>query len=130
PLTEEQWALYGGQLNHPFSGVAPAPGYGPYSRPASNPNLEYPGAPQTQAKLHAFWVLPAGFSAGVSVIWSEAYWHNFDRTLRLPSATSVDAVIGYQPDGWEFALHGTNLTDADVFIGAEPVFGANTLLTK
>ncbi|MCF3648552.1 TonB-dependent receptor plug domain-containing protein [Synoicihabitans lomoniglobus] len=130
PLTEEQWALYGGQLTNNFSGVSAAPGYGPYSRPDSNPNLEYPGAPQNQAKLHAQFALPAGFDLGVFLIWSDAYWHNFDRTMRLPATTAIDARLSYTTDHWDIALHGTNLTDADVFYGAEPVFSANTLLTK
>ena len=130
PLTEEQWALYGGQLSHGFSGIPAADGFGPYSRPASNPDLEYPGSPQTQAKLHAQFELPHGFNIGLFLLWSDAYWQNFDRTLRLPSATSIDASVGYRTENWDITLHGSNLTDADVFHGAEPVFAANTLLTK
>jgi iron complex outermembrane receptor protein len=130
PLTESQWALYGGQLTHGFSGVNPAPGFGPYSNPASNPDLEQPGSPQTQAKLHAHFALPRGFSFGLSAVWSEAYWQNFDHTLRLPSATSLDASLGYRAEKWSLTIHGTNLSDADLFYGAEPVFAANTLLTR
>lgn len=130
PLTEQQWALYAGQLNHGFSGIAPAPGLGPYSRPASNPDLEYPGTPQDQAKLHIFTALPAGFSFTVGARWSDAYWHNFDRTLRLPSTIAFDASLTWNRNDWRVALHGFNLTDEDVFTGAEPVFGANTLITR
>jgi iron complex outermembrane receptor protein len=130
PLTEEQWALYGGQLNSPFSGIPPVPGQGPYSRPASNPELEYPGTPQDQVKLHAYTALPGGFGLSVGARWSAAYWHNFDRTLRLPSSLVFDASLSWRNDDWEIHLHGFNLTDEDHFIGAEPVFGANTLLTK
>ncbi len=130
PLTAEQWALYAGQLNHNFSGIAPPPGYGPYSAPASNPNLEYPGFPQVTAKLHATLGLPAGFSLSAGLRWSEAYWHNFDRTLRLPSATTIDASLRWENADWSVAIHGSNLNDADLYTGAEPVFGANTLLTK
>ena len=130
PLTEAQWALYGGQLSSPFSGIAPAAGFAPYSSPASNPSLEYPGAPQTQAKLRADYALTRGFRLGLGVIWSDAYWHNFDHTLRLPSTFSVDATLGYHAENWSATVHGSNLTDADLFYGAEPVFGANTLLTR
>lgn len=130
PLTEEQWALYGGQLNSPFSGIPPAPGNGPYSRPASNPNLEYPGTPQEQLKLYTHVSLPAGWSAAVGARWSSSYWHNFDRTLKLPSTLVFDASLSWRSESWEVTLHGFNLSDEDVFTGAEPVFGANTLLTK
>ncbi len=130
PLTEEQWALYAGQLNHGFSGIAPQPGYGPYSAPASNPDLEYPGFPQTTAKLHATVGLPAGFAISAGLRWGDAYWHNFDRTLRLPAATTIDASLTWNRADWSVALHGNNLNDADLFTGAEPVFAANTLLTK
>lgn len=130
PLTEEQWALYGGQLTSNFSGVAPAAGYGPYSRPATNPELEYPGFPQNEAKLYASFALPAHWSLSVGGRWTSAYWHNFDRTLRLPSALTLDAAVAWRHANWDISLHGTNLNDADLFTGAEPVFGANTLLTK
>lgn len=130
PLTEEQWALYGGQLNHNFTGIAPQPGAGPYAAPATNPELEYPGFPQTTAKLHATFGLPAGFAFSAGLRWSDAYWHNFDRSLRLPAATTLDASLSWERDDWSIAVHGTNLNDADLYTGAEPVFGANTLLTK
>jgi len=130
PLTEEQWALYAGQLNSPFSGIVPAPGNGPFSRPASNPDLEYPGTPQEQIKLHASTALPRGFGFSVGARWSSAYWHNFDRTMRLPATLVFDASLSWRSESWEIRLHGFNLTDEDVFTGAEPVFGANTLLTK
>ena len=130
PLTEQQWALYAGQLNHGFSGIAPANGFGPYSAPASNPDLEYPGTPQDQAKLHVFTALPAGFSFTVGARWSGGYWHNFDRTLRLPSTVAFGASLSWKHDDWDVSLHGFNFSDEDVFTGAEPVFGANTLITK
>ena len=130
PLTEQQWALYAGQLNSGFSGIAPAPGFGPYSSPATNPDLQYPGTPQDQVKLHVYSALPAGFSFTVGVRWSDAYWHNFDRALRLPSTVVFDANLSWTHEDWQVSLHGFNLTDEDLFTGAEPVFGANTLLTK
>ena len=130
PLTQEQWALYAGQLNHPWGGIAPAPGHGPYSQPAANPDLVYPGSPQDQAKLHIYTALPAGFGLTVGGRWSDAYWHNFDHTLRLPSTLVFDAALSWSRDDWQVTLHGFNLTDENVFTGAEPVFGANTLLTR
>ena len=130
PLTESQWALYGGQLSSPFSGISAANGFAPYSSPASNPSLEYPGTPQTQVKLRADFALPGNLRFGLSTIWSDAYWQNFDRTLRLPRTLSFDATLGYHAENWSATLHGSNLTDADLFYGSEPVFAANTLLTR
>ncbi len=130
PLTEEQWALYGGQLNSPFSGIPSATGFSPYPAPASNPDLEYPGTPQDQAKIHISTALGAGFRLSAGFRWNASYWHNFDRTMRLPSTIVVDASLAWEAENWRVALHGFNLTDDDVFTGAEPVFGANTLLTR
>lgn len=130
PLTEEQWALFGGQLNSPFSGIAAPTERAPYAQPASNPDLVYPGAPEAQAKLHTYVGLPAGFSLTLSTRWSESYWHNFDHTLRLPATLTWDASLSWRNENWQVDLRGFNLTDEDVFTGAEPVFGANTLITK
>lgn len=130
PLTEEEFALYGGVLNSNFSKIPPKEGYGPYSRPASNPDLEYAGVPPTQAKLLAVVNLTERFGISGGPRWSSAYWHNFDHTLRVPSVIEWSAMLFYRTPRFDIALRIENLTDADIFRGAEPVFGANTLITK
>ena len=129
PLTDEQWALFGGILNTPFSGtVSPAPGDS-FGRPNANPSLAYPGSPETQLKLlaitrHGPWTLAGG------PIWSAAYWHNFDHTLRIPSSLVWNATLTWRARQLEVSLAVDNLTNESYFLGAEPVFGANTLITK
>lgn len=130
PLTEQQIALRGGVLNSNFSPVDPAEGAGPYSRPATNPQLVYPGTPENQVKLHAVLRLGGGLGVSAGPVISAAYWHNFDRTLRAPSSVVWNGSVFYRAETWESALTFENFTNADYFLGAEPVFGANTLVTK
>jgi iron complex outermembrane receptor protein len=129
PLTEQQWALFGGILNTPTSfTVTPAPGDS-FATPNANPDLVYPGTPETQVKLLAIarrgaWTLAGG------PVWSAAYWQNFDHTLRLPASLVWNATLAWRNDRWEASLAVDNLTNEEYFTGSEPVFGANTLITK
>jgi iron complex outermembrane recepter protein len=118
--TAEQWALYGGVL-----AFENAP-----SRPAANPTLIYPGTPETQVKLFAIYSFDNGFGLSGGPIWSDAYWHNFDRTIRLPATLVWHGSVFYRRPRWDVTLTLQNLTNEDYFIGAEPVFAANTIITK
>ncbi len=118
--TPEQWALYGGVLGF----------LTPEGRPASNPNLIYPGSPEAQAKAFLVYRFDSGWAIAGGPIWSEAYWHNFERTLRLPESVVWHGSISYRRPKWESTLTLENITDEDYFRSAEPVFAANTLLTK
>jgi iron complex outermembrane recepter protein len=120
PYSEEQWALYGGVLAFQS---------GP-SRPASNPSLIYPGSPESQVKLFAVYRWDHGLTISGGPIWSAAYWHNFDRTIRLPSTLVWHGSVSYQRPRWEVRVALENLSDEDYFTSAEPVFAANTLITK
>ena len=138
PLTESEYALYGGIFNHAFgpawfdrrdedgNPIALSEG----RRPAANPDLDYPGFPEKQAKLLAVWRHESGLGLSGGPIWSSASWHNFDHTLRLPSSIVWSAAISYRAARWSAELSCENLTDEDYFLGFEPVFGANTLVTK
>ena len=74
--------------------------------------------------------LGGGFGVSAGPVISAAFWHNFDRTLRLPSSIVWYGNIFYRAENWESTLSFENFTSEDYFLGAEPVFGANTLLTK
>lgn len=129
PLTDQQWALFGGILNNPSSAtISPAPGDS-FATPNANPDLAYPGSPETQLKLLAIarrgaWTLAGG------PVWSAAYWQNFDHTLRLPASLVWNATLAWRNDRWEASLAVDNLTNENYFYGSEPVFAANTLITK
>lgn len=128
PLSEQQIALFGGVLNNQFGPAIFNPAAG--RRPALNPALIYPGTPETQAKLLAIVELGRGFGISGGPIWSAGYWHNFDHTLRLPSSLVWNGSLFYRGGRFDAALWVENISGEDYFLGAEPVFGANTLLTK
>lgn len=128
PLTEEQWALYGGVFNSQFGPAYFDTANG--ARPAANPDLIYPGSPETQVKLFARWKLPGGWSVGGGPTLNAAYWHNFDHTLRLPAAVIWNLNAGWDHGPWSILFYAENAFNEDYFYGAEPTFGANTLITK
>ncbi|MBE2214790.1 MAG: hypothetical protein IAE82_13035 [Opitutaceae bacterium] len=128
PLTDEQYALHGGVMNTGFGPAYFNPGEG--RRPAANPDLDYPGFPERQVKLLAVWRHEGGLGLSGGPIWSSEAWHNFDHTLRLPSSLVWNVAISWRAARWSAELSCENLTDEDYFLGFEPVFGANTLLTK
>jgi iron complex outermembrane receptor protein len=51
-----------------------------------------------------------GFSIGAGVRYVGVSWDGTD-TLRTPSHTLVDAMIGYEDKHWRWQLNGTNLAD-------------------
>jgi iron complex outermembrane receptor protein len=128
PLTEQQWALYGGVFNNGFG-----PAYFNLSeahRPAANPDLVYPGTPETQYKFFARYRLPGGWAVAGGPVVNAAYWQNFDRTLRLPGTVVWNLNATYDRGPWSALLAVDNAFDEQYFRGSEPVFGANTLITK
>ncbi len=119
PMDEIGWALNGGVLNTTFG-----------RRPDANPDMVYPGAPEITAKLFAMLTLPNGIGFAGGPIYAAAYWHNFERTIQLPETLVWNVNLFYRAEKWEIFLAIENLTSEDVYIGAEPTFAANTLLTK
>ncbi|MEM1222994.1 MAG: TonB-dependent receptor plug domain-containing protein [Verrucomicrobiota bacterium] len=126
PMTEQDWALFGGALS---SGNYPGAPFAPGIPPA-NPDLEYPGAPQTVVKLFGIFDLGHGFTISGGPVWQEEFWLSFDRNIELPDALIWNANIEYENEKWKVGLSVENLTDEEYFIGADPTFGANTLVTK
>ena len=129
-------ALEAGALFSPFSDAAFSAGVGgdgpgtEGSFPSRNPELIVPGAPEETAKLFAVVTLPAGFELSGGVNWHAAYWHNYDHTLRLPSATIINLGAKWERGPWRIRLNVENATDEAYFLGADPEFAANTLVTQ
>ena len=119
-LDEEGWALNGGLIN----------GASDRSFPDSNPDLVYPGFPEVTAKVFAVVTLPNGFGIAGGTIWRDTYYHNFERTLSIPSSLSLNANVFWRAERWEAFLALENVTSGDFFTGAEPTFAANTIITK
>lgn len=118
-LTEQEWALRGGILNS-AGGV----------NPATNPNLVYPGFPEHNLKLFALYQLENGWGVAGGPVWQDAFWLNFDRTIQLPDSTVWNINLFYKTHSWEAMLSVENALSENYFLGSEPVFGANTLVSK
>lgn len=136
PMTEELWALYGGELNSNFAGVTspfsvpPGPLAGvDFGVPENNPELITPGFPPMTAKLFAV-VERNGFGISGGPIYQEAFWLNFDRTIQLPEAIIWNASLFYRGETFEIRLRVENVFEEQYFYGSDPVFAANTLVTQ
>lgn len=71
--------------------------------------------PENQASLWATY-RPSqtleGFKAGLGVRYVGENWNGAD-TLKTPSYTLLDAMVGYEFDQWDLTLNARNLTDKD-----------------
>ncbi len=117
--TAERIALESGSFD---AGVTPTP--------PANPRLIYPGTPETQAKIDAEYRIGAGWSASLGAVWSHAFYHNFERTLVLPESLVWRGSVTWRRGRWHARLSAENLFNADYFLGADPNFSHNDLVTK
>ncbi|MEM0955160.1 MAG: TonB-dependent receptor plug domain-containing protein [Pseudomonadota bacterium] len=130
PLTEQDWALYAGELTSNFSTASFDGRLRDFEVPTNNQDLVYPGQPQKTFKLFGLYKFAGGFSANLSMEWQEEFFLDFDNTKELPEATIFNTSLRYTAERWEVAVGVDNLTDEEYFLGADPIFGANTLVTK
>ncbi|MFT7219075.1 MAG: iron complex outermembrane receptor protein [Candidatus Azotimanducaceae bacterium] len=130
PFSEQDWALYGGELTSNFSAGSFDGRVRDYGRPTNNPDLIYPGAPQKTFKFFGLYDFGNGFALRASAEWQEEFWLDFDRTKEVPDVWSFNVGARYKADNWELGVSIENLADEDIYLGADPVFAANTLLTK
>lgn len=117
--TPERIALESGSFD---AGVTPTP--------PLNPQLIYPGTPEAQAKLDVAWQPTPTWGFSLGAVWSHAFYHNFERTLVLPEALVWRGGIRWQHGPLSLRLSVENLFDADYFLGADPLFSHNDLVTK
>lgn len=127
PQSQPDRALNGGVPNDPFDVIG---GPGPFGNPANNPDRVYPGTPQTQAKLFAIYTFDNGFGLSGGPVWSDSYWHSYDRTIKLPSTIVVNTSVFFKRPTWDLTLPVDNRTNEDYFSGADPIFSAGTIITK
>lgn len=116
--TDERIALESGSLD---AGVTPTP--------PLNPQLIYPGTPEAQAKLDVAWQPTAAWGGSVGVVWSHAFYHNFERTLVLPSSTVWRASVHWRRGPFTVRASVENLFNTRYFLGADPNFSHNDLVT-
>lgn len=117
--TAERIALESGSLD---GGVTPTP--------AANSRLIYPGTPETQAKLDVAWQVTPAWGFSVGAVWSHAFYHNFERTLVLPESLVWRGSVHWRQGPLALRLSVENLFDEDYFLGADPNFSHNNLVTK
>jgi hypothetical protein len=75
------------------------------------------------------WQIGGGFGLAGGPEWRQAYWASHDRSLRLPASLIWNACSSTGA-ALERLLRLENLTDEDYFLASDPVFSANTLVTK
>ncbi|MDN7754848.1 TonB-dependent receptor [Burkholderia gladioli] len=79
--------------------------------------------------------LPGHLRVGGGVNWRSDYYVNDAMTLRIPAATTIDAMVSYDVSDYHFALNVTNLTNALAYSSAfangyaTPVAGRTVTLT-
>ena len=103
---------------------------GSQGRPDNNPDLILNGFPEVSANIFLNYRFPSGLGFGIGARWRDTYFHNFDRTLVIPSAVIFRGNLSYTTERWEVLLTVENFTSEDWFLGAEPIFSANSLLLK
>lgn len=115
---EAHWALNGGILS------------GDSARDLSrNPDQALAGFPELSASLLVHYRHSSGFGGAAGPIWRDRYWHDIERNLRLPSHVLWTASLFYGGERWEFRATVENLFDEEYWIGQDPIFAANTLVT-
>lgn len=119
PKSEQDWALSGGILDAAGDRTAP-----------NNPEMVYAGLPELSAHLHAVVSLPGGWQIAVGPIWRDAFYHDMQRSLRIPSHVIWNGRIRYEAEKWWASLRVDNVFDTGYWIGQEPVFSANTLILQ
>ncbi len=97
---------------------------------ANNPDLVTPGAPELVANIFVIWSPAPRWDFGLGPTWRDGYWHNYERTIRLPSSLVWNATAGYRRERYEILLTLSNLFNEDYFYGSDPGFASNALITK
>lgn len=123
------FSLEGGSLLHQFTDAFG--GFTPEgASPTYNLDLIVPGAPETTAKLFLATAWESGINLAIGSMYNSSYWHNYDRSLKIDTSLVINANVSYETEKWELRLGLENLTEEDYFLGSEPTFAANTLITK
>ncbi|HEY1111280.1 MAG TPA: hypothetical protein VGE76_21665, partial [Opitutaceae bacterium] len=96
----------------------------------NNPDTILAGSPETVGSVVTSIELPANFTLSLGPTFRSAYWHNFEHTLRMPSSLVWNGALAWRRGPIAVLIEGTNLTNEDWFYGSDPMFAANTIVTK
>ena len=95
-----------------------------------NPEGRFEGAPQGSANLIASYDLGNGFAISGGPRIRSGYYLNHERTLSLPSTVIWSGSATYRRGPSQVMLELSNITSEDYFIGSDPIFASNTIITK
>lgn len=122
-------ALEAGSLLQQF-----APAFGGFTpeggSPSRNPDLIMPGMPEMTAKLFVSTSFDNGWGGSLGAVYSDSFYASMDRFIVVPSSTVVSSNIWYDAETWKVMLSLENLLGENYFIGADPIFAANTAISK
>lgn len=96
----------------------------------NNPKGLFAGSPQSSANLFASFDFGNGFEIAGGPRIRSSYYHNYERTLRLPSTVIWSGNVAYNRGPIQVLLELSNITSEDYFNGSDPIFAANTIITK
>lgn len=119
PQDEAGWALTAGVLTAAGNRRAP-----------ENPEMIFGGIPEVSGHLYAVWEPVDGWQLAAGPLWRDGFYHNMERSLRIPSHVLWNASLGYETKRWWVRVRVENALDADYWIGQEPVFAAGALLLQ
>ena len=95
-----------------------------------NPKGLFAGSPQGSANLYTSYDLGNGFEIAGGPRIRGSYYHNYERTLSLPSTVIWGGNVSYTRGRIQVLLELTNITSEDYFNGSDPIFASNTIITK
>ena len=96
----------------------------------NNPDGIFGGAPEGSANLIASYDLGNGFALSGGPRIRSSYYLNHERTLSLPSTVIWNGNVTYTRGPIQMMLELSNITSEDYFIGSDPIFASNTIVTK
>ncbi len=96
---------------------------------ANNPTRRFPGSPERAAHVLARLDLWDGLSLNLGPSFKSAYWLNFEHTLRIPASVVWNGGLEWRRGRLGLRLDATNLFAARTFLGSDPTFAANAIVT-
>lgn len=96
---------------------------------ANNPDMLTPGTPELSGTLYVLYETAQGFGFLVGPTYREAFWLNWEHTLRAPESVVWNANVFYRKESWEIMARFSNLFEEDYFFGGSG-FEGNAVVTK
>lgn len=96
----------------------------------NNPEMVFGGIPEVSGHLYAVWEPADGWQLAGGPLWRDGYYHDMERSIRIPSHVLWNASLGYEGERWWVKLRVENALDERYWLGQEPVFAAGALILQ